>query len=76
MYRRKIEKRLSEWLNSPKHKPLVVKGVRQCGKTSSFKTFAEKYFRNVVFLDFREYAEFLLNDNFYTGTNTDNQGLY
>ncbi len=52
MYKRKIEKRLSEWFNTPKHKPLVVKGVRQCGKTSSVLAFAEKTFKNVVYLDY------------------------
>ena len=55
MYRRKIEKRLNEWFDTPKHKPLVVKGVRQCGKTSSVLAFAEKTFKNVVYLDFREH---------------------
>ena len=58
MYRRKIEKRLNEWFDTPKHKPLVVKGVRQCGKTSSVLAFAEKTFKNVVYLDFREHPDY------------------
>ena len=58
MYKRKIEKILNEWLNSPAHKPLVVKGVRQCGKTSSVRAFAEKNFKNVVYLDFREHPDY------------------
>lgn len=58
MYKRKIESKLQEWLVSPKHKPLVVKGVRQCGKTSSVKDFAEKSFKNVVYLDFREHPDY------------------
>ena len=57
MYKRKIEKRLSEWFNTPEHKPLVVKGVRQCGKTSSVLAFAEKTFKNVVYLDFPDSSE-------------------
>lgn len=58
MYKRKIEIRLKSWLDDPSHKPLVVKGVRQCGKTSSVVDFAEKHFKNIVYLDFREHPEY------------------
>ena len=34
MYIRKIELTFQSWFDSPSHKPIVVKGVRQCGKTS------------------------------------------
>ena len=42
MYKRKIENILQSWLDDTSHKPLVVKGVRQCGKTSSVMDFARK----------------------------------
>ena len=42
MYKRKIENVLQSWLDDASHKPLVVKGVRQCGKTSSVMDFAQK----------------------------------
>lgn len=58
MYQRKIERVLQEWLNDSSHKPIVVKGVRQCGKTSSVITFAQKHFKNVVYLDFREHPDY------------------
>lgn len=58
MYKRKIENRLQSWLNDASHKPLVVKGVRQCGKTSSVMDFAQKHFKNVVYLDFREHPDY------------------
>ena len=58
MYKRKIDNELTKWKNTPKHKPLVVKGVRQCGKTSSVRQFAEQNFKEVVYLDFREHPEF------------------
>ena len=32
MYKRKIESLLLEWKSQPKRKPLIIKGVRQCGK--------------------------------------------
>ena len=58
MYQRKIENVLQSWLDNPSHKPLVVKGVRQCGKTSSVLAFARKHFQNVVYLDFREHPDY------------------
>lgn len=58
MYRRKIESIFQSWLANPSHKPLVVKGVRQCGKTSSVVAFASKHFKNVVYLDFREHPDY------------------
>ena len=58
MYRRKIEKVLQSWLSDTSHKPLVVKGVRQCGKTSSVMDFATKNFKHVVYLDFREHPDY------------------
>ena len=58
MYKRKIENILLSWLNDASHKPLVVKGVRQCGKTSSVLDFAQKHFKNVVYLDFREHPDY------------------
>ena len=58
MYKRKIESRLQAWLDEPSHKPVVVKGVRQCGKTSSVMDFAEKHFKNVVYLDFRKNPDY------------------
>ena len=54
MYKRKIEEELKAWKNSAKRKPLVIKGVRQCGKTSSVKQFAYANYEHVVYMDFRE----------------------
>lgn len=52
MLKRKIEKDLIEWKNTPTHKPLVIKGVRQCGKTFIVKKFAQEAYTNVVYLNF------------------------
>ena len=53
MYKRKIENVLQSWLDDASHKPLVLKGVRQCGKTSSVMDFAQKHFKHVVYGDGR-----------------------
>lgn len=58
MFRRKIESKLLSWLEETSHKPIVVKGVRQCGKTSSVVDFANHHFKHVVYLDFREHPEY------------------
>ena len=33
MLKRKIEKYLGQWKEAADRKPLVIKGIRQCGKT-------------------------------------------
>ncbi|MBR4327940.1 MAG: AAA family ATPase, partial [Bacteroidales bacterium] len=58
MYKRKIESKLQIWQKDAAHKPLVVKGVRQCGKTSSVLDFARKNYKNVIYLDFREHPDY------------------
>ncbi len=61
LMKRKIIQELLEWKNSPDHKPVVVRGCRQCGKTFSVLEFARENYKNVVYLDFfrkPEYAEF------------------
>ena len=58
MYKRKIERVLYQWKHTAGHKPLVIKGVRQCGKTSSVLAFAQKNYKSVVYLDFREFPEY------------------
>ena len=52
MLRRKIEKTLLDWKNTPNHKPLILKGCRQCGKTFSVLDFAKKNYKHVVYLNF------------------------
>ena len=52
MLKRKIEKYLSDWKQSDNKKPLVIKGVRQCGKTYIVKKFAKDNYENVVYLNF------------------------
>lgn len=52
MLRRKIEQTLTEWKNTLNHKPLILKGCRQCGKTFSVLNFAKKNYDHVVYLNF------------------------
>lgn len=52
MLKRKIETYLSDWKKSDNKKPLVIKGVRQCGKTYIVKKFAKENYENVVYMNF------------------------
>ena len=58
MYRRKIEQILKNWKKKKGHKPLVIKGCRQCGKTSSVMDFARKNYQHVICLNFHEHKEY------------------
>ena len=58
MLRRKIDDILLEWKESEDRKPLVIKGCRQCGKTSSVVAFAKKHYPHIVYLDFHEHREY------------------
>lgn len=48
---RSIDKDLLEWKNSDNRKPLLLRGVRQCGKTSSVRMLSSsfKYFAEINF---------------------------
>ena len=52
MLRRKIIEKLQEWKRQEGRKPLVVKGVRQCGKTFIVQRFAEDNYEHVVYMNF------------------------
>ena len=52
MLRRKIESILAEWKDSKSKKPLVIKGIRQCGKTYIVQKFAKENYENVVYMNF------------------------
>ena len=43
---------LVAWKNRP-HKPLVIMGLRQIGKTYLAKKFGEEFYESVIYLDFR-----------------------
>lgn len=52
MLKRNIWQELVEWKNR-KHHPLVIRGLRQIGKTFIAKEFGKQFYENVVYLDLR-----------------------
>ncbi|MCR5255967.1 MAG: ATP-binding protein [Acetatifactor sp.] len=51
MYR-EITKKLIEWKDGKRRKPLILTGVRQCGKTYTVLKFAKEHFENCVYVNF------------------------
>lgn len=58
MLKRKMEQKLTDWKNTKNHKPLIIKGCRQCGKTFSVLDFAKKNYKHVVYLNFFENPDY------------------
>nr|WP_133528939.1 ATP-binding protein [Aminicella lysinilytica] len=58
--KRKIDDYLLAWKNDSNHKPLIVKGSRQVGKTESIMQFAEQNYENVVRINFVEDPKYKL----------------
>lgn len=51
-------KQLLNWKNSPYRKPLILKGVRQVGKTWVLKEFGRRYYENTAYFNFDENEEY------------------
>ena len=58
MFKRKIEDYLNNWKREKNKMPLIIKGCRQCGKTSSVVDFAHKNYDHIVYLDFFQHPEY------------------
>ncbi len=55
---RLILKDLIAWKNSPYRKPLILKGVRQVGKTWILKEFGNRCYENTAYFNFDENEEY------------------
>ena len=55
---RLILKDLIAWKNSPYRKPLILKGVRQVGKTWILKEFGNRCYENIAYFNFDENEEY------------------
>ena len=76
-FKRKIDDFLIQWKNDPAHKPLIVKGARQIGKTESILHFAKEQYNNVVYINFvldRKYRT-IASDGYDVDTVTKNISL-
>lgn len=63
--KRKITQQLIDWKNRPDHKPLILQGARQVGKTYILEEFGREHYKNYikVSLDLVPDARNFLKDN-------------
>ena len=69
-FKRKIDSFLLQWKQDSAHKPLIVKGARQIGKTESILHFAKKQYANVIYINFalEKKYEVIINDGYDVDT--------
>lgn len=56
--KRLIISKLLAWKNSPYRKPLILRGVRQVGKTWILKEFGKLNYKNIAYFNFDENKEY------------------
>ena len=57
MLKRRILDTLKEWKDKPNHSPLVIMGIRQCGKTFISLEFAKENYKHVAYINFIKHEE-------------------
>ena len=64
-YNRNIDKELEEWRVSKKHKPILLRGARQVGKSSAVRYLSKKfaYFVEINFEEDKEAKKVFENSN-------------
>lgn len=55
--KRHLLQKLQVWYANPKRKPLVLYGVRQCGKTYILRTFGKDFFRRYHYFNFEKQVD-------------------
>ena len=65
-----IEKDLKEWKDSGRRKPLMILGVRQCGKTYSMKELGRREFLDSAYFNFESDEGGILKSIFEKGFDT------
>lgn len=56
--KRDFIKNLVEWKDSKRRKPLILTGVRQCGKTFLLKEFGSEHFENCCYINFESAGKY------------------
>jgi predicted AAA+ superfamily ATPase len=52
--RRLLEDKLLKWKQSPRRKPLLIRGIRQSGKTWLLQEFGKKYYESTAYFNFEK----------------------
>lgn len=64
--KRKIDKFLLDWKNLKTRKPLIIKGARQTGKTTSIEKFGKENYKSFIEINFVSMPEYktIFNDGY------------
>ena len=75
--RRKIDKFLVEWKNSKDRKPLIIKGARQIGKTTSVEKFGKENYKSFIEINYVSMPQFkqIFQDGYTTDKIIKNMSL-
>jgi len=57
MFKRTLELSLVKWKNDSVHKPIILRGARQVGKTSMVRQFGKKNFRQLIEINLENQAQ-------------------
>ena len=57
MFKRILESSLVKWKNDSVHKPIILRGARQVGKTSLVRQFGKKNFRQLIEINLENQAQ-------------------
>jgi len=52
MIERNLMSQLLAWKNDSERKPLILRGIRQCGKTWLLQEFGKRHFQNIAYFNF------------------------
>lgn len=77
MYRTKL-KALEAWKQSPRRKPLIMRGARQVGKTWLLREFGRLHYKQTVYVNFEDAVELrsLFNQDYDIGRILDTLRVY
>lgn len=72
--KRKIDKYLIDWRNEENRKPLIIKGARQIGKTTSIEKFGKENYKSFIEINFVSMPEYktILQDGYTVDNITKN----
>ena len=67
MFKRKIIDEMVAWKEDPHKKALIIKGLRQVGKTTIVKEFSKNNYENVVYVNLKnnEYIKEVFDDDLF-----------
>lgn len=56
---RSMEQKLLQWKQKKDKKPLIIKGARQVGKTTTIRKFAKQHYANLIELNFEQDLKYI-----------------